>query len=416
MFMSKSLLIVCYKFPPDQSIGGKRWSKFAKYLSLEGNDVHILCQQNKEFPRKENYNGIKIHEFKSHYPQILSSNPISLKNKLHYRFWKFLMHFIFKGSIYDRSLLSKNNLKKKATEILRSHKIDTVIVSVAPFNAAMYIAELKIKYSFKLIIDFRDPWTWGESYGYSVISNKRLRFDQQLERKTINTADFIITPAQSILNHLKLVYKNSSEPQFKLIPHGVDTLSISRKFNSKMTIRAKNEFKLIYAGTLYDGYETYMVSLLEAFENLKKELNIIVKLDVYSLNNTGLLVNQMKNRNLLDSIKINKPIPENEIMKKIQEADFSLIYFPRKYKDFISTKFYEILYVKTPIIFVGDNGLVSEFILDNNLGFHLTQQDLQSKLINLFKKLKSEGFTQKSDFDASKFSFINITNQLKKII
>ena len=40
--MEKKLLIISYVYPPDNSVGGRRWSKFAKCLAETGNKVFVI--------------------------------------------------------------------------------------------------------------------------------------------------------------------------------------------------------------------------------------------------------------------------------------------------------------------------------------------------------------------------------------
>jgi hypothetical protein len=42
----KTILIICYGFPPFPGIGGRRWAKFSKYLSSYGFNINVIASKN----------------------------------------------------------------------------------------------------------------------------------------------------------------------------------------------------------------------------------------------------------------------------------------------------------------------------------------------------------------------------------
>jgi hypothetical protein len=99
-------------------------------------------------------------------------------------------------------------------------------------------------------------------------------------------------------------------------------------------------------------------------------------------------------------------IPEQELFKKIKTSVAYLVFFPESEKDLISTKFYEIIYTQTPIIYIGAEGAVGKFIRENRVGVHILPENMEEELPKYFHQ--SVPF-ESGYFDLSKFSFQKVT-------
>ena len=71
---SKRVIILCYGFPPNTGIGGRRWAKFAKYLAKKSWQVEVVCKKNTsaKISTWENdvaQENIRRHFIKSNYPK-----------------------------------------------------------------------------------------------------------------------------------------------------------------------------------------------------------------------------------------------------------------------------------------------------------------------------------------------------------
>lgn len=56
--------------------------------------------------------------------------------------------------------------------------------------------------------------------------------------------------------------------------------------------------------------------------------------------------------------------------------------FPESEKNYISTKFYEIIYAQTPFLYIGPSGRTSEFITQYQLGVHILPENIETELPN----------------------------------
>ena len=226
--MKKHILIINYYFPPYPGIGGRRWSKFAKYLARKGYIVHVVCASN-PFPQEQSLyydevksSGIVIHSLPANYPRILLGTPMTFLEKIKYRFFDMTLKIFSKGTPYDRAIFWKKNMLSKCRQIIEELNIKTVIVSGPPFRVNYYSVELKSIFpDIKLINDFRDPWTLGHIFGMNNLSKKKMKYELYMEKQVMDASDIITVPIDSMVSHLKKKYAEHVNKIVKL-PHAFD--------------------------------------------------------------------------------------------------------------------------------------------------------------------------------------------------
>ncbi|PCJ89564.1 MAG: hypothetical protein COA57_01465 [Flavobacteriales bacterium] len=417
----ENILIVSYTFPPEKGIGGRRWAKFAKYIAKNGNNVNVICHR-----RKNQYNlwsddinskYIHIHEISGFYPKILTQNPKNIYQKILYIAWIKILSLICRGSIYDKSIFLEKAFLQKAREVLSKHNIKYLFITCAPFRLAYYGIKLKSEFDFFLTIDFRDPWTWGQGYGYSIISPHRKQSDSLMEKKVVNEADLIISPSISILNYLKKKYSDASTNRFAWVPHAFDKDEFPDTIQKRKKAGQQFEIKLIYAGTIYDGYEFFiseLIDTLKTIQSVNPKTFENIRFDFYSLSESQHYENLIVKEGLIKKMIFNNAIPAKDLFKKLTEYDYTFIYFPEKFKDFISTKFYEVIFLKIPIIYIGNRGEVWDFIHKNKLGYCFSLSEFKSQ----FLKLVSDEIPldYNNNFNISKYDFETITKELLLLV
>jgi len=409
--MSKNILILSYVFPPYPGIGGRRWAKFAKYLSRKGDTVHVVCAEN-PFEKKslwtediESNPNIIRHFIPPRYPTILLKQPITVFEKIQYRASLLFIKTTSKGSYYDRALYWRKKMLLKATEIIRQHKVKNVIVSGAPFRICYYSIELKKIFSdLNIICDLRDPWTWGENYGFKMINKSRFLFEEEMESFVMHYADKITVPATSMLHHLIDKYP-SHKNKIHELSHGFDDDDLPSPINKNdgKTIR------IIYGGTLYDGLVS-MIDDLIAVVRKNHQSDFII--NFYTFNNKDFT--NINSTDIQKKIIFSNAISSKNFMKEISCSDYYLIIFPDQYKDIISTKFYEVIRLGIPIIYIGNAGKVSEFITDNNIGLHILPSEINTKFAWVLNNKTPRVNMDK--INIHNFSFESLVNDIENLL
>jgi len=403
-------MIVSYTFPPSTDVGGRRWSKFIHYLKDLDYNITLLTKKPEEeinFFESHKYLN-RVEFFKDNYPKVLQRVPKNIWEHLLYKASILYLMLITKNNYYDKGILIKRHFIKKASILILEEKINIIIVSGAPFTLLYYSTLLKKKFSIKLISDIRDPWTWGSGYGMTLLTKPRKKKEEFFQNKVIEVSDLITVPVKPMHDFLVSNYVDHKF-KIKILPHAYDKNDFE-KINFKK--RKRNEiFKIVYGGTIYSNLDKPFTML---FQTIKDNLDNSFKIEFFT--NEIKYLKKFEIEQVKSKLKIRKKLPIKDFMLRLYSADAFLLLFPDDVKDFISTKFYEIIYLRKPIIYVGNIGLVSEFIVSNKLGIHILPEELNVLFGEILQRGAIENFNYNHEFDVSEFSCSFITDKLNKWI
>jgi len=133
---NKNVLLICWSFPPNPGIGGRRWAKFAKYLQLAGYNLHVIKSTNttnevSTWADDVNQGKLEVYEIEPHrYVRWLKGGP-SIVQKLQHRIAKFALSKISKGTIYDASIGTQTQVINLIQEIIEKNNIRKVIATIS---------------------------------------------------------------------------------------------------------------------------------------------------------------------------------------------------------------------------------------------------------------------------------------------
>lgn len=397
----EKILIISYFFPPNPDIGGRRWAKFAKSLKRTGAEVHVICAElepNESSPWDRDIEGIKTYFLKENYPRLDIPKTI---------FQRFRNHIVFnslrvlsRGTPEDRALFWKKPLLKKASQIIKKQGIRKLIITGAPFRLLWIGTFIKKRFpEIFYLADLRDPWTWEDVYGFEKLSKRKKDFEQKMLTKVVSEADMITVPVIPMMKKLKVLFPDFKE-KIHLVPHGFDPDEV--QVNTPKKIGKK--LKLFYFGSIYNLDEHFraLISTIKAFPD-QIELNIFTRKNKYQ--------DWFLKENLSTQVKYFEPIPAKDLFIKLREADFILLFkMAERGKDNISTKYYEIIHARIPILLLGTSGAASELVVKNRLGIHFQVDEIKKGFEDLLNGQKELDFNY--NFDTSDFSFPKITERL----
>ncbi len=364
----KNFLIISYLYYPSKKIGAQRWTKIGKSLKNKNINLFVLSTNC----------GLELNDqhffFKTSYPaKVLKSNPVTFFQKIKYNFWIKILPLFTHFNFYDVAVFDKKTILKKANKIIQQNNIDVVIASGAPFSICYYTALLKNNYdNLKVINDFRDPWTWNNRYGYNLLSAPKKIKENDAEKYVIENSDYITTPVEPMCTYLRSKYPNHSK-KIKILPHFFDFDSMSK---IKKKLKKSNTLSFIYGGTIYDG-------TLDWYETFAKTVVNNIKDVSFNLYSQSLSSDSNSQSGLLN---FRKGIKEENLLQKIENSSFYLACYPEIEKDFVSTKFYQIIFLKTPIILIAPRGELSKFIIKHDIGIHILPDEIHTFKLNMMKR------------------------------
>jgi hypothetical protein len=400
----KNVLIISYIFPPAPGIGGRRWAKFAKYLRKKSIDVYVISAEVVDDAIStwiSDVEGIEVIRLNSKYPKIISTNPKSLIEKILYRIKLLEVKCRIKGNYFDKAAFIEKNLKESVLKVVKEKKIKNIIVSGFPFYLNYFICKLKPDLSgVKIISDFRDPWTWKNSYSLDKMSIDRQNEEKKKEAFVVEKSDLITMPSNIMVEEISLLYPKYKD-KFIELPHGYDIEESCFKTENKNL----GVVKFIMFGTMYITIENEISNLAEV---LKNNINTS-RLDVYCFSPKYTSIFEEHNV-LNENVFYHNPLTENELYKKLIETNYYILVCPDHAKDYFFTKIFEIIYCRIPIIYIGAKGTISIFLEKNNLGIIIEKDQIQ----NEFQKILNGeiGLNYNYNFDASHYSMRAITEKL----
>lgn len=404
---SKHILLISYVFPPYYGIGGRRWANHANELTRSGYVVHVICAKN-PFKKQSlwtdivvNNPNIVLYPISTMYPNVLVDFNHNFIQKVQYKFYATLLPLLTKGSFFDRAVFWKVPMLKQAKEIIKKNNIRHVISTGAPFGNTFYTTLLRRHFDNLFILnDLRDPWTWGPNWGFPDLLPERMAFERLREYETIRQSDYISTPSEDMVKYLKEKYPLFSK-KFIQIPHYFDA--------NEITIHKKNPssiIRFVMYGNIYQDIDSYLIKAAKIFSHYKGK----VSLDVY----TDQISKEIyfKNENATN-VCFYPQIELKILFDKFKDYDWVFLFNPKYNVNNISTKFYEIIYSKTPLFLFCEYGLGPKFLIDNNLGKFADINTIDStfeKLVNNFN------FNYNTNYDISPFSLPNVTQNIIELL
>ncbi|MBS1547899.1 MAG: glycosyltransferase [Bacteroidetes bacterium] len=413
------ILLLCHGFPPVRGIGGRRWAKFAKELARRGHPVHVIRSATAHGAPASLWAGDAVHPLIHHhplpkrFPSVMSKRPLaSLKDKVLYKLWCNILPFLGRGNWLDATLLWRKPLLAEASRLIEQHGIRQVVITGAPFRLMVYGTDLKEQFpQINLVVDFRDEWTWSGHYGLASIRSDRLAFEKQLERSVIHAADKVVAPAASTLDHLRSTYPSIAS-KYVLLPHPVDQEDLPPLRAAK----PGDGFCMIYAGNSYGGAESavYFNQLLKAFQTAKESAPAAFsqcRLDLYITGqDTRGLEALVRSHGMDTHIRFHAPVPPKQVLKHIANARLVTVFIPKEKKNVWVTKFNELACIGTPVLHIGEPGLVSRTIRERHMGASIMVDEMVAELPRIIageRKVECD-----RNVDHSAYLLSNLTDRL----
>jgi len=420
----KRVLIISYYWPPSGGAGVQRWLKFAKYLPEFGWQPIILTVDPKyaSYPQRDEslskevgpdclvyttksfelYNIYKLISGKKEVPYGGFAN--ESKESLFQKFSKFLRgNFLLPD---PRKGWNKYALKK-AAELIREFKIDTVVTTSPPHSTQLIGLQLKQKFNICWVADLRDPWTDIYYYNQFKHTALALQIDKNYERKVVENANVLITVSEDV----KRIFAEKSG-----LPIAAKTVVIPNGFDEDdfriTNIPIETKKIVTYTGTISEAYD--VDCLLEALcllsEDSKSQLLIRFVGQVPSsvetkFQSTGL------------EVELVGYVDHTKSIEYLFRSDLLLLVIPKvkNNKGILTGKFFEYLASQKPILAIGPtDGDLAKIIQETQCGKLFDYEDSKGMLQFIQEKLVLPKTTMKTEL-ASQYSRKELTRKLTEL-
>lgn len=315
-------------------------------------------------------------------------------NNFNYPIWKitnWVHQFIYGTDVFSPDKLDISKLK------LTPYTRNVVIVFGGPFGIFKYAADLSKAIEAKLILDYRDPWTFGYTPldANPFIYKLNQLINRKREIKILNQASLVTTVSKSLKN----LFPKSYHHKIELFENGSNFNNGDVEVNTKF-----KTFNIVYAGTIYNDQlnENVFFEALNLFLIDKEKEKF--KLQFIGSSDNRKLINIIEEFDLIKVCEITPRLDDVELKTYLNEAYLFLHLRFGNRKDIISTKQSDYLFFRKPILLpISDDGDLSQSIIKNNAGYVCNTVEENIEVLNLLWV----NFNNQKVLD--KFNLINVS-------
>lgn len=406
------LLIVSFTFPPYSGIGGRRWVKFSKYLNQYGVDCRVIAAKKHGLLDSQWNNDLQseipVMYEKINYPTILMKRPSTTWQKFRYRLALFKVKTLYRNqNYYDYSI----GFGKKIMPLIKkeiNNGINNILVTVGPFQMAAEIIELKKVFpNVNFIIDFRDPWSNNQtSFGFSALNQKALEREIAFEKFVLTEFNTVFAVSEEMKYHFNNLLSADCEKCIT-ISNGFDPHDYNKSDFLETSKKESNKIIFNFSGTLYNKTEAIFEEFVKALDQIRVENSEIYnRLEFDFMGETPSWFQELiHNHPIIRYSGIKK---FNDAMADSKNADYSMLFLTDDLKYSKSTKFYESIALRKPIVVFSEKGPTTDFVESQNIGFGIYKGTVKKRLLELI----SQKITFHKDFDVNEYSIENLTKKI----
>lgn len=272
-----------------------------------------------------------------------------------------------------------------ASKAIRENHISALLSSSSPVTAHLIASTIKRKHRLPWVADLRDLWTQNHYYPYGIL---RKTIERQLELRTLQEADALVTVSEPLADTLRLLHKQDH------------ILSITNGFDPDdyTALPLTKKFTITYTGQLYEGKRDPRI-LLTAIRELLDNKRIDesrVRIRFFGPK-ASWLENFIKDKNL-EAVVSFELVDRFTALRKQAESQVLLIlnWDDPNEKGVYTGKLFEYLGAKRPIIATsasssGDN-VVKQLLEVTHSGYFVSSPAaIKSIILDYYKDYETTG-------------------------
>jgi len=360
--MEKSVLMICYYYPPLADVGSKRSIAFSKYFKKNGwmpfvisvkNPDKAFCSIGADKPpegiiAEYTYSLFNPYKYLAFMNGVLSKllMLVGINTERNYLVDFFCIPDIFLAWVPFTAF--------KGTMILKKYNIDCIYVSCPPFSSAIIGIILKLLTGRPLLLDFRDPYALKRNPSINLkkktilhkIVALRKALDQSIAKYLFKKTDiFVVTSEEAQSAYIE---------QYPIVQNKIHTVynGFEPDYLPKKRTHKFRKFTVVYAGEFYSyspQTRIYTKIFFEALLLLKKEGEINKNNFQFLFYGEGKsAIEEIANEySIIDLVNANLRVSYEEIIEVILKSHLQLL---RIIKLMISTKLFEGIALNLPFL------------------------------------------------------------------
>lgn len=228
--------------------------------------------------------------------------------------------------------------------LIRSWRPDVIVASSAPRTSLIVAATLAKRYSIPWVAEFRDLW-FGNHAEHPPVWRRWL--DERFERRLVSSAAGIIAVSEPLADQLRARYP--AQP-VECILNGFDPSDYAVT-KCSTTSPSSDEVTLVYTGMLYPEHQN-IAPLLDGISEARQR-GLRVRARFYGRYLMPVRAAAVQ-RGLQDAIQVYDHVPRSEAIAIQQCASALLLFLWSGSSGVYTTKLFEYMGARRPIIAVGD--------------------------------------------------------------
>jgi glycosyltransferase involved in cell wall biosynthesis len=275
-----------------------------------------------------------------------------------------------------------------AEDYFKHQRVDILLSSSAPVTSHFIAKDLKKKYKIPWVADLRDLWSDNH---YFILTHGPLIhwFRRRLEKKTLKSADAIVTVSPKWVDKLKVLHPNQ---KIMSITNGYDPDFLAGKSKPLTT-----KFTITYTGSIYTGAQDPS-KLFVVLRDLITEGSLNqsdVEVRFYGPN-VEWLESEIQLNKLSDIVKQCGPISREESYKKQQESQILLLlnWEDKRETGWYPLKIFEYLAASRPILAIGGSGKdETKSLIDETCAgvYAANSDDIKTSIKLFYNEYKNNG-------------------------
>jgi hypothetical protein len=398
----QKVLIIAYFFPPCNLTASSRPAAWARYLHSFGYYPIVITRNwdvtiNKPADISKSSGTEEKQSITDFSSVFYLPYHASLKDKLYSEYGdkfkiirKALSFFELFFQNFFLKIIPFNNFYFKAVELIENNPgLNKVVITANPFVSFFIGYRLKKKFGhIKWIADYRDDWNTTELVTKrNFLARIIFKLESISEKKWVGTASIVTTISAYYLRKIS----SFTEKSGKVLLNGFSEDDLGEIKSEERG----NELAITYNGTLYPTQPIEMF-----LDGLKKAIDQYAGRMSFRLFFPGLGFDPIQSKRVKDYMKgyeqvlqITERIPRSEVFKIQNQSHVLLMIAHKGIKGIPSSKIYEYLCFKKPILLCpNDFDILEQTLTDTESGIICnSQEEVFRNICNLTEEILKTG-------------------------